>query len=52
MNGRVSKKLRRLFRKEWKVYFNQMCGLPFLNRWYLAWDIIFKRTWGVTVKRR
>ena len=50
MNGKLAKKLRRYFRKEWRVYFNLMCDLPFWNRWNLAWDIIFKRKWGITVK--
>ncbi len=43
MNSRLAKKARRIFRKEGRVYYNQMCDLPFINRWYLAWDILFKR---------
>lgn len=42
MNGRLSKAMRRYFRKEWKRYYVAMCDLPLINRIQLAIDIIFK----------
>jgi len=41
MNGRISKKIRRATRRNWREYLKEIKGLPFVNRWGIAWWIVF-----------
>jgi len=42
MNGRVAKKIRKYSRQQFQEYLEMIRELPFLDRLYLAWHIVFK----------
>ena len=52
MNGRISKKLRKLAieysKHDWKEYLDAIKEWPFVARWRLAWWLLF----GKKLKRK
>jgi len=40
MNGRMTKKIKRVMRRNWREFYGDILGLPFHNRLRIAWYIV------------